>query len=47
MLQGRNIVIGEQLGEAIAPIHRQNGRQRVELQRATSLRISAARNIAH
>jgi hypothetical protein len=41
MFEGRDVIIGEQLSKAIAPIHRQDGRERVELQRAASLSIAA------
>jgi hypothetical protein len=34
MLQRRDVVVGEEFGEPIAPLHRQDRGQRVELQRA-------------
>ena len=40
MLEGRDVVVGQNLGEAIAPVHRQDRRQGVEFQRATRQRIA-------
>ena len=40
MLEGRDVLVGQNLGEAIAPVHRQDRRQSVEFQRATRQRIA-------
>ena len=40
MFEGRDVVVGQNLGEAIAPVHRQDRRQGVEFQRATRQRIA-------
>ena len=40
MLEGRDIVVGQYLGEAIAPVHRQDRRQGVEFERALCQRIT-------
>ena len=42
MLEGRDVVVGQNLGEAIAPVHRQDRRQGVEFERAPRQRIAGA-----
>src|SRR3712207_4095255 len=39
MCEGRDIVVGEELGKAIPAIHGQDGRERIELERAPGLRV--------
>ena len=39
MPKGFDIVVSKELREPVAPVHRQNGRERVEPQRATSRRV--------
>src|SRR4051794_6063450 len=39
MGEGGDIVVGEQLGQAIPAVHRQDGRERIQLQRAPGLRV--------
>ena len=40
MFEGRDVVVGQNLGEAIAAVHRQDRRQGVEFERATRQRIA-------
>src|SRR5260221_13358610 len=40
---GRDVVVGQELGEPVAPLHRQNGRQGVELQRPPSFGVGDQR----
>ena len=40
MLEGRDILVGQNLGEAIAPVHRQDCRQGIEFQRPLRQRIA-------
>ena len=40
MLEGRDVVIGQNLGEPIAPVHRQDRRQGIELEGAAGQRIA-------
>ena len=39
MLQRRDVVVGQEFGEPVAPLHRQDRRERIELQRAPGLGI--------
>jgi hypothetical protein len=41
VLQRLNIVVGQELGEPIAPLHRQNRRQGIELERASGCGVGA------
>ena len=46
MGEGGDIVIGEELGQAIPAVHRQDGRERIQLQRAPGLRVRGDQAVA-
>ena len=43
VFQRRDVVVGQEFGEPVAPFHRQDRRERIELQRATALGIGQKR----